>query len=118
MTDNKFSIILPTYNRGDSYLRDAINSVVDQSYTNWELIIVDNNSTSVLYINGESINSSSDGQWNSNELTIGAGHNSDAEWNGKIGCVRIYNKALTATEVRHNFMLDAGKFGITIEGTS
>lgn len=44
MIDNKFSIILPTYNRGDSYLRDAINSVVDQSYTNWELIIIDNNS--------------------------------------------------------------------------
>ena len=30
----------------------------------------------------------------------------------------IYNRALTATEVRHNFQTDAGKFDILIEGTS
>ena len=40
----KFSIILPTYNRADTYLRDAIDSIVIQSYGNWELLIVDNHS--------------------------------------------------------------------------
>ena len=40
------------------------------------------------------------------------------QWNGKFGIVRIYDRVLTATEVRHNFLCDAGKFDITIEGTS
>ena len=40
----KFSIILPTYNR--AYLLPyAIESVLEQSYKNWELIIVDDGST-------------------------------------------------------------------------
>ena len=40
----KFSIILPTYNR--AYLLPyAIESVIEQSYKNWELIIVDDGST-------------------------------------------------------------------------
>ena len=38
-----FSIILPTFNREKKILR-AINSVIDQSYKNWELIIIDNKS--------------------------------------------------------------------------
>ena len=38
------SIILPTYNRADK-LVTAINSVFQQSFVDWELIIVDNNST-------------------------------------------------------------------------
>lgn len=39
-----FSIILPTYNRA-SLLAIAVESVVKQSYTNWELIIVNDGST-------------------------------------------------------------------------
>ena len=41
----KVSIILPTYNRASSYLKEAIDSVINQSYMNWELIVIDNNST-------------------------------------------------------------------------
>ena len=41
----KFSIILTTYNRGRTFLRQAIESVINQTYTNWELIIFDNYST-------------------------------------------------------------------------
>ena len=36
-----FSIIIPTYNR-ESELKRAVNSVLDQSFKNWELIIIDN----------------------------------------------------------------------------
>ncbi len=40
----KFSIILPTYNRAN-LLSYAIESVIEQSYNNWELIIIDDGST-------------------------------------------------------------------------
>ena len=40
----KISIILPTYNRAELFLSRAIDSVINQSYKDWELIIIDNNS--------------------------------------------------------------------------
>ena len=39
-----FSIVLPNYNHGH-YLKDAIESVLNQNYKNWELLIIDNYST-------------------------------------------------------------------------
>lgn len=42
--DNLVSIVLPTYNRAELICR-AIDSVLRQSYTNWELIIVDDGSS-------------------------------------------------------------------------
>ena len=39
-----FSIILPTFNRGNK-ISKAIDSVINQSYKNWELIVIDNNSS-------------------------------------------------------------------------
>ena len=39
-----FSIILPTYNRA-CFLSNAINSVINQTYCKWELIVVDDGST-------------------------------------------------------------------------
>lgn len=47
MSNNKselVSIILPTHNRA-SQIGQAIDAVLDQSYTNWELIVVDGAST-------------------------------------------------------------------------
>lgn len=42
------SIVLPTYNRA-KYLDRAIQSVLDQTYTYWELIVIDNYSTDNTY---------------------------------------------------------------------
>ena len=39
------SVILPTYNRSGYYLERAIQSVINQSYGKWELIVIDNNSS-------------------------------------------------------------------------
>lgn len=42
--NNKISVLLAVFN-GELYLKDAIESVFQQTYQNWELIIVDNGST-------------------------------------------------------------------------
>ena len=39
-----FSIIIPTYNRSN-FIAAAIKSVLNQTYTNWELFIIDDGST-------------------------------------------------------------------------
>ena len=39
-----FSIVIPTYNRA-SFIKKAIDSVINQSYCNWELIVVDDASS-------------------------------------------------------------------------
>ena len=40
----KFSIIIPTYNRIDK-LRRAVNSVLQQTYSNYEILVIDDGST-------------------------------------------------------------------------
>ena len=44
MLNSKISIVIPTYNRVD-FLPKAIQSVLNQTYRNWEMIIVDDGST-------------------------------------------------------------------------
>ena len=39
-----FSVLIANYNNG-KYLMDAIESVRQQTYTNWEIILVDDSST-------------------------------------------------------------------------
>lgn len=41
----KISIILPVYNTDEKWLRECIESVLSQVYTNWELCIADDHST-------------------------------------------------------------------------
>lgn len=44
----KVSIIMPTYN-SSGYVREAVDSVLSQTYQNWELVIVDDCSTDDTY---------------------------------------------------------------------
>lgn len=38
------SIVMPSYNHG-KFISKSIDSILNQTYTNWELLIIDNNST-------------------------------------------------------------------------
>ena len=40
----KFSIIIPLYNK-EQWIAETIESILNQSYDNWELIIIDDEST-------------------------------------------------------------------------
>lgn len=44
----KISIIMPVYN-SEKYLADTINTIINQSYQNWELIVIDDCSTDNSY---------------------------------------------------------------------
>ena len=58
--ENLISIVLPTHNRA-KMLERAIKSVIAQSYGNWELLIIDDNSndntqeTAASYLNDKRI---------------------------------------------------------------
>ena len=41
----KISIVMPVYNTPETFLRECIDSVLDQTYPYWELCIADDNST-------------------------------------------------------------------------
>ena len=43
LTQNLVSIVLPTFNRAE-YLPRALKSVINQTYKNWEILIVDDGS--------------------------------------------------------------------------
>ena len=48
--ENKISVILPVYN-SENYISESINSVLKQTYRNFELIVIDDGSTDNTYMN-------------------------------------------------------------------
>mgnify|MGYP003118034604 FL=1 len=121
-TDSSNWWFLSEYNSYDTNFRNLAFVNWSNGYTNWhQALVTDDNSTSRLYINGEEVDTGNSSTWNSNDLTIGMRMNTTSgggQWNGKFGIVRIYDRVLSATEARHNFQTDAGRFDILIEGTS
>ena len=68
------------------------------------------------YINGAFANSRSAGSSlalsSSTGFAIASRADRLEDWRGKIAVVRIYNRALSATEIKNHFELDRGRFGV------
>jgi hypothetical protein len=117
-TDNWW--FLSEYSSQDTNFHNKSYKNWSNGYSNWHQAVATNQSGEThLYINGEwQDEGTSSGTWDSSTFSIGARYSNTAPWNGKIGIVRVYNRVLTAAECMHNFLVDAGKFKITIVGTS
>jgi len=74
------------------------------------------NNVNRWYINGAFANSRSHGSSLALASNTGFGIFSRADdyerWRGKIAIVRIYNRALSATEIKNHFELERGRFGV------
>lgn len=73
MKENLVSVIMAVYN-SSSYLKEAINSVIQQSYPYWELIIIEDNSDdNSLEIIKEFSHSDTRIKYLENDINLGAG---------------------------------------------
>jgi len=77
------------------------------------------NNTGILYFNGSASNSATYTLTHFlGKIYLGAGGYSSANltttgmWNGSIGSTQIYNRALSANEVLHNYNALKGRFGL------
>jgi hypothetical protein len=69
----------------------------------------------VLYINGVQVNSDGQGgtlATNANGMTVGSYNSGAYFYNGNIGIVRVYTRALSANEVMQNFNATRGRYGV------
>jgi hypothetical protein len=111
-SSNKFRWFVST--NGSS--NDSINSSAAFSLNTWYNVTVTwNNQGIYIYINGvfdssEALVNTSPPLPNISEpLKIGD-RQTGQEWNGQIANVKIYNRALSATEVLHNYNALKGRF--------
>jgi hypothetical protein len=51
-------------------------------------------------------------EWIANTYNIGRDGRSTMCWGGDIYAIRIYNRALTAEEIAHNYSIDKARFGL------
>jgi len=70
---NGFSVIMPTYNQA-FFIRRAILSLQYQTYTQWELIIIDDGSTDYTYGHIKNLIDHSKIRYIRNEQNMGMGY--------------------------------------------
>jgi teichuronic acid biosynthesis glycosyltransferase TuaG len=99
MNNGLVSIVIPVYN-ASNYIIDTLNSVVNQTYTNWELFLVDDMSTdeSVAIIKDYIKNNNLD-----NKITL-------LETDVKLTAAGARNKGIAAANGHYLCYLDADDF--------
>ena len=94
---------------------DHVGNVTLSQNTWYQTVWSWNGSNSILYLNGsqDSIRSYSSASSGTGNITIGQ-HSPDTSynWNGNIGLIKVYNRALTASEVLQNYNATKTRFGL------
>ena len=110
VTDGK--VVIWSDNGSESYVRSSQILSVNTWY---HLVVVQSSNTCLIYING--VLDSSQALSNpvlgtSSNTFIGARSGTGAYLNGKVAVSRIYNKALSATEVLQNYNATKRRYGL------
>lgn len=94
---------------------DHVGSTTLSLNTWYQTVWTWNGSSSILYLNGlqDSLRTYSSSSSGTGTITLGQ-HTPDTNynWNGNIASVKIYNRALTASEIQQNFNANRGRFDI------
>ena len=110
VSTNKYEFYLS----GVSGYGSALFSSTNVTLNEWVHVVgTSDNTTRKIYLNGQLDNSAaySSGIYSTNiGLEIGAQLNNQHNYNGKLGSVRIYDRALSANEVLHNYNALKGRF--------
>ena len=95
---------------------DFVTSNTHVINTWYHFVVTSDNTTCKIYVDGSNDGSSStqqpDNQPGSREVRIGNFKSSYSYFAGRISSVKVYNRALTATEVLNNYNSQKGKFGL------
>ena len=96
------------YNGGTGYA----SSVMDGTWKNW--VQIEDTDFSYFYINGvlQDSQANTSNSTNSNPLVIMARTGGNFGQLGNVGPMQIYNRALSANEVLHNYNALKGRFGL------
>ena len=97
-----------------SYQSDLLYSDTDLTVGGWNYIVLTRTASVVtFYLNGVADGGdSTSAQTLSGGVTIGSRSGSTYQFNGKIAISRVYNRVLTAAEVRQNFNAQRSRFGV------
>ncbi len=103
------------YNGYDYNWSDTCQFNDSDSFTSWtQIVAIKDNDVSLLYRNGElkATAGNIDGDFGNN-AKIGSNNTATGFfWDGQIASFRAYNRALSATEVLHNYNALKGRFGL------
>jgi hypothetical protein len=93
---------------------DDITATGFQANTWFHMVGVYDGTNASMYINGRLVSGPTAKTWNtvSNNAQLGRQVNTGEYWNGNIAQVSIYNRALSAAEIRQLFNATRGRFGI------
>ena len=95
---------------------DVVSSGLDVSKYHYAAITKSSSTLFTTYYNGSAVTSTNFSNWTGSMLNVNIGRGfslSGERWFiGKIPSVKIYNRALTATEIQQNFNATRGRFGI------